>query len=88
VNLTGQDDQKNQFEIEADLFAREILIDGKEYHDFITNRDLNKRNIEQFAEEQGLHPGIVIGRLQNDKYLARSSLNNMKENYRIIMNNN
>ena len=71
------DDFNNQFidynfidsetEKKADIFARDILINKKDYENFISINKLNYQNIKKFAKKQNVIPGIVIGRIQNDK---------------------
>ena len=70
-------------EREADMYARDILIPPEAYDALRTaiakrrgkvSRDLVRR----FAEEIGVAPGIVVGRLQHDRLLDWSYLNDLK----------
>jgi len=84
--------QKNNSEItekEADQFAKDQLIPPSEYQRFLLSWvvqmdcPLNDRLnlIIKFAEEIGIAPGIVVGRLQFDKKLPFSSGNPLKVRY-------
>ncbi len=48
----------------ADEFAQEFLIPTKEYKKFIAEKSFDKSSIVGFAHEIGIHPSIVLGRLQ------------------------
>lgn len=63
VDFTFKDDEMEQ---NADLFARNILIDEKDYELFLKSANFSKKAIELFAKSQNVKPGIVIGRIQND----------------------
>jgi len=45
--------------------------------------DFSARMITQFAEEIGVAPGVVVGRLQHDGILPKSHLNKLKQ--RIVL---
>jgi HTH-type transcriptional regulator/antitoxin HigA len=63
-------DQKKQEE-EADDFSRDCLIPSNEYEHFINENahKLCEETITCFAQETGIHAGIVTGRLQHDDLL-------------------
>jgi addiction module HigA family antidote len=72
---TLQDEQENQ----ADRFATDFLIQPEQYKTLINSAYHNASVIKDFAQNIGITPGVVVGRLQHDKYLPfRSSLNNLK----------
>lgn len=70
----------NLKEQKADKFARNILINEKEYNDFIENNNINIISVRNFAKTQNVLPGIVIGRIQNDQN-NYSLLTKYKEKY-------
>ena len=44
----------------------------------------NENLIIDFADKIKIHPGIIVGRLQQDKYLGyQTNLNNLKVKYKI-----
>lgn len=64
----------------ADNFARNTLINEEDYNKFIKNNKINISSIRKFASSQNVIPGIVIGRIQNDKK-DYSILTKYKEKY-------
>lgn len=75
------------FEAEADEFARETLISTKEYIEFFAakGRYISRKDVIQFADMMGIHPGIVVGRLQHDKKISHSSMAELKLRYTIVV---
>ena len=70
--------EKEQKELEANTFAKNILINEKKYQSFIkSNSSYNKENIIKFAKENNVLPGIVVGRLQNDKVISWNEFNDL-----------
>lgn len=64
----------------ADAFARDTLIPPEEYAQFaIGNKTYS--TVVSFANEIGIAPGIVVGRLQKDGHLQYSQLNSLKVRY-------
>jgi len=53
-------------EAKADSFARNQLINDKEYAAFTSKNDFSLQEINKFAKQQKVLPCIVIGRLQKD----------------------
>ena len=69
-------------ENEADVFAKNILIDEKKYKKFIYNGDFSRKKIIEFAKEQKVQPFIIVGRLQKDKKIDYSKYNDLKIRYK------
>jgi addiction module HigA family antidote len=66
-------------EDEANAFASEILIPRPAYSEFVSHTSrFSRQAVLDFARTQGIHPGIVVGRLQHDQYLEYSHLNDLK----------
>ncbi len=76
---TNLDEINKTLEDEADKFAQNILIPKEKYRNFINNGNYSRLAIIQFAIEIGIHPGIVVGRMQKEKYIEYKSLNNLKQ---------
>lgn len=70
-------------EADADLFAQNALIPKADYDKFIKTNNITRSSINQFAWEIHVHPGIIVGRLQNDKLIPFSYFNDLKCNYEI-----
>ena len=68
-------------EKEADLFAQEILIPKETYKNFITGNDFSPDRILRFAEQIGICPGIIVGRLQHDNFISFSQGNKLKNRF-------
>lgn len=69
-------------EAEADLFASDKLIPPAELRLFLTKWNHSLAEIESFAVQVGIAPGIVVGRLQHDKQLQNAHGNKLKIFYR------
>ncbi len=73
------DSYTSEKEEEANSFAADFLIPPKEFQRFIQKWDgKSLAPIERFAESIGISPGIVVGRLQHDKYLKQNIGNKLK----------
>ncbi|NCR40756.1 MAG: HigA family addiction module antidote protein [Microcystis aeruginosa W13-11] len=79
--LEGQDIQDKIKEKEADIFAANLLIDSRDWQRFIANNCLSKKAINQFAEQLGIHPGIIVGRLQHEQIISYQNCNDLKDKY-------
>ena len=68
---------------EADEFASNILIPKQAYDYFLkcNLKQLSSFVIKEFADSLGIATGIIIGRLQHDRYLDFSMLNNLKRTF-------
>ncbi|MEZ4726998.1 MAG: HigA family addiction module antitoxin [Caldilineaceae bacterium] len=72
-------ERSEQKEWEANQFAADVLIDSTAYQKFVaTRKKFRKADIRQFAADQQIAPGIVVGRLQHDKVLPFSHCNDLK----------
>lgn len=65
-------------EREADAFARDHLIPPAEFAQLREQTPFSSTRVEDFAERIGIHPGIVVGRLQHEGLLKYSHLNGLK----------
>ncbi|MFW6056305.1 MAG: HigA family addiction module antitoxin [Chloroflexota bacterium] len=63
----------------ADRFACDTLIPPRAYRSFIYAWDGSGERIEEFAEQVGVGPGIVVGRLQHEGRLSFNRFNDLKE---------
>jgi len=70
VFIDESDGAMNKKEAEADEWAEDFLIPRKEYETFVDKGRFDRKNIELFAREQRIAPGIVLARLQKEKFLA------------------
>jgi HTH-type transcriptional regulator/antitoxin HigA len=71
--------EKSGEEREADEFAGRALIPKDAYQRFVREcKPLSVRNVEAFARENAIAPGIVVGRLQHDGLVPYSHLNALR----------
>ncbi|MFM6134276.1 MAG: ImmA/IrrE family metallo-endopeptidase, partial [Sphaerospermopsis kisseleviana] len=74
VSVEDQEKEK-----EANKFSGDILIPPGDLQRFLTSiPQISKANIIQFANDIGIAPGIVVGRLQHDGVLPPSHCNDLK----------
>jgi HTH-type transcriptional regulator/antitoxin HigA len=66
-------------EHEANTWAGNWLIPESQVPALLQLR--TKRAVADFAQAIGIHPGIVVGRLQHDGYLDPSWMNDMKQSF-------
>ncbi|MGK7896897.1 MAG: HigA family addiction module antitoxin [Xenococcus sp. (in: cyanobacteria)] len=72
----GKDVPSKQEE-EANRWARDFLIPPK-YTAELSNLN-SQEQVRIFADRLGIHPGIVVGRLQHDKIIDQTCINGLKE---------
>ncbi len=66
-------------DIEANQWAADFLIPPDDWEEFTMTSHFSQRSVIRFAENQGISPGIVVGRLQYENHLPWSHLNYLKE---------
>lgn len=74
-------DQKDRKEAEdeADTFAANFLIEPAQWRRFVASDSYHtKAGIKEFAQQVGIAPGIVVGRLQHEKRLPFDHCNDLK----------
>lgn len=69
----------------ADKWSGDTLIISEAFEAFRKDRDYSERSVLQFAKEQEIAPGIVVGRMQMEGMIQYSMLNNLKEKYEIVV---
>ena len=70
---------RNTIEKKVDKFARDILIPSNSYKSFVGNSDFSESAIKRFSNSINIAIGIVVGRLQHDKYISfGTSMNRYK----------
>ena len=62
----------------ADAWASDFLVSGGAWKEFVGSTPKTRMAIREFAEQQGIAPGIVVGRLQHEGYLQWDRLNDLK----------
>lgn len=65
----------------ADEFATQQLIDKIAYSQFVRGHNFSRASVIRFAEQNGVLPGILVGRLHHDGYLPNSQFNDLRTQY-------
>lgn len=84
VSYEDRKEMKNDLEKEADEFSGDFLISESKYKEYISQNCITKASVIDFANSIGVHPGIVVGRLQHDKKLAPNMFNGLRVKYRLV----
>lgn len=66
-------------ESEANQWASDTLIPPQHHALLLALR--RKEDVKAFAQRIGLHPGIVVGRLQHDRIIEPSWMNDLKQSF-------
>ena len=70
--------REDEIEQAANRFAADILIPPTPLETFVGECRFDDESITEFAASIDIHPGIVVGRLQNDGLLDPSWLNHLR----------
>ena len=65
-------------ERQANEWAGNFLIPKDVWHDFISTGKFTETSVSSFAADIGIAPGIVVGRLQYERFISKSLLNHLK----------
>ncbi|MCK4283567.1 MAG: ImmA/IrrE family metallo-endopeptidase [Candidatus Brocadiae bacterium] len=72
---------EDQQDLEADTFAQNRLIPPRRLARFVREGAISRQGIVRFADEVGVCPGIVVGRLQHDGALGYSHCNELRRRF-------
>lgn len=67
----------------ADKWSGDTLIPTDDFTRFKSEKNYSKQRVLRFAKDQGIAPGIVVGRMQSEGMIKYSMLNDLKEKYEI-----
>jgi len=79
----NQDGTSEEDEIKADEFSKELLIPSEQFKQFTARNSFGKTEIINFAKQIEIDPGIVVGRLQKERYIDFNWHNDLKTKYTI-----
>jgi HTH-type transcriptional regulator/antitoxin HigA len=85
VDRADDDETRNEPEGEADRFARDALIPPGPYEAFVSRGAFSAQAVRDFAQQQSIAPGIVVGRLQRDEHIDKDHLNEMKKPVKVVI---
>ena len=81
-NFIDEDDgARDRYEDEANAWAETTLVDLDRFEQFLANRPRSAAAVRRFADEAGIHPGIVVGMLQHRGVLPHTHLNKLKARF-------
>lgn len=75
--IDEENNEKNNIEIEADDYARNILIPDNIYNNFVKQNYLTEKKIKKFSLENNISTGIIIGRLQKEGKIGCNEFSNL-----------
>ena len=78
VFVDGATGNGNELEDEANAWAADFLVPRIAWQRFVVAGDYREESIRRLSEEHGIAPGIVVGRLQHERLLPWSQLNDLK----------
>lgn len=73
-------------ELKADKFAMDFFIAINDYEEFIKREDFSKKAIVGSSCDMGIHPSILLGRLQKDEKIPYSRFHDLKDQYFVKVN--
>ena len=82
-NYSDEEEYRKKEE-EADAFAKEWLIDSQSYATFVLKKQFDRQAIVDFAKQIGIHPSIVLGRLQKEHIVDYRQFHDLKLKYSIV----
>ncbi len=83
IDWTNSNEETADVESEANQWASNFLIPRGDWEQFVATSLYSEMAVRRFAEEQGIAPGIIVGRFQHEGRLPwRTSLNRLKERLR------
>lgn len=84
IFVEEDDPVQEEQEREADKFAADFLLPAPQYRRLLSLKGINgfrKDVVKAFADEIGIAPGIVVGRLQHEGEVPYTHLNSLKAHY-------
>lgn len=79
INEPEASQTPNADEDAADQFSRNLLLPPDAYEGFVQAADFSAFAVRNFASQQTIAPGIVVGRLQRDKLIGPQQLRYLKK---------
>lgn len=71
----------SEAEQQADRYSRSELIPDRAFCEFRKTANLSMDTVRHFAAQIGIHPGVVVGRLEHEGYLAHGQMNSLRHQY-------
>lgn len=77
----GESTPQAEAEAEADTFARDFLIPPNQWTRFTEQSDFGAPSVLGFANEVGIAPGIVVGRMHHERIVPYNRLSTFKQRF-------
>ncbi len=71
--------------VAANRWASEMLIKSDDFERFRSEKDYSEKSVLRFARNQGITPGIVVGKMQTEGLIKPDAMNNLKNSYEIAI---
>ncbi|MBF0422647.1 MAG: HigA family addiction module antidote protein [Magnetococcales bacterium] len=81
VFLEGANGMDEKKEDQANRYAADALIPSQQWRKFVGVRPFSLEGVRNFASELGIAPGIVVGRMQHEKFVEFSWGNDLKQRF-------
>jgi len=78
VFIDSTDGDGEELEKQANEWASNALVPRSAWRKFLAAQDRSEHAVREFAAEQGIAPGIVVGMMQHEGALQWSQLNHLK----------
>lgn len=82
-HINNENGTTEQEEKDADDFASNTLIPKVNFESFVSKNLFTTKSIQEFANENDIDIGIVVGRLQKEGYINYNRFNNLKTKYEL-----
>jgi len=81
--IESSQNRQESKEMEADVFARDILVPRDAWNTFVAAADFYPPAINRFAAQLGIAAGIVVGFLQHEGHIQKDWHNKLKRTFEI-----
>ena len=78
VFVDGPGGEAADLEAEANEWGADALCGHAAWSEFVDAAGFSERTVQEFAAQQGIAPGIVVGRLQHEKRIPWNRFNGLK----------
>ena len=77
--VDGMGREESEMEAEADVWATNFLIKQAAWNKFTIGFKNSEKEVRQFAKQQRIAPGVVVGRLQQERLSPWMHLNHLRQ---------
>ena len=77
--VDGAGREESEMEAQADAWATAFLIKQAAWEKFLSRFKRGEKEVSRFARQQGIPPGVVVGRLQRERRAPWAHLNHLRQ---------